>query len=250
MRQHFRDVHPMDLVRVPKESKFDCCKQCGMQMHPLYPRHRRSKECQIGVEHRLQQEVAVTSALALRQQFTVRGDVLQQVEVYKHLGWMMAQNNNDIQAIQAQLRKARSTWARVGQVFCSKNASPFIAMRFYQAIIPAILLYGSTTWVISRTTLAWLEGFHIHAAYQMAHKNKPRRDPRKEWVYPRLEDVFKECGMKTIKEYIRILRLTIAVYIATCPKFDECRQGEHKRGAVPHHWRLELPMDLDVPDAP
>jgi hypothetical protein len=94
MRRHFWDVHPMDIVKVPKEGKFDCCEQCGMQVHPLYLRHRCSKECQVGVKRRLQQETAVTSALALRQQFTVRGDVLEWVEVYKYLGWMIAQDNN------------------------------------------------------------------------------------------------------------------------------------------------------------
>jgi hypothetical protein len=135
MRRHFPDVHPMDLVKVAKEGKFDHCEQCGMQVHPLYPRHRRSKECQMGVEHQLQRKAAVTSALALRQQFTVRGDVLERVKVYKYLGQMMAQDNNDIQAIRAQLRKAHSTWARVGQVLWSKNASPFVAAQFYQAII-------------------------------------------------------------------------------------------------------------------
>jgi hypothetical protein len=51
MRRHFQDVHPMDLVKVPKEGKFDCCEHCGMQVHPLYPHHRCSKECQVGVEH-------------------------------------------------------------------------------------------------------------------------------------------------------------------------------------------------------
>ena len=99
----------MDLARVPKQGKFNCCEQCGMQEHPLYPRHRRSKESQVGVEHQLQWEAAVTSVLALHQQFRVRGDVLQQVEVYKYLGRMMAQDDDDIQAICAQLQKARST---------------------------------------------------------------------------------------------------------------------------------------------
>jgi hypothetical protein len=170
MRRHFQDVHPMDLVRVPKEGKFDRCKQCGMQVHPLYPHHRHSKECLVGVERRLQQEAAVTSALALHQQFRVCGDVLQWVEVYKYLGRMMVQDDDNIQAIHAQLWKAPSTWARVGQVLCSKNTSPFVATQFYQAIIQAILLYESKTWVISWTALAWLEGFHIHAAYQIAHR--------------------------------------------------------------------------------
>jgi hypothetical protein len=50
MRRHFRDVHPMDLVKVPKEGKYDRCERCGMQVHPLYPCHRLSKECQVRVE--------------------------------------------------------------------------------------------------------------------------------------------------------------------------------------------------------
>jgi hypothetical protein len=75
MRRHFWDVHPMGLVKVPKEGKYDCCEKCGMQVHPLYPCHRLSKECQVRVERQQQWEVAVTSALALRQQFTVSGDV-------------------------------------------------------------------------------------------------------------------------------------------------------------------------------
>jgi hypothetical protein len=250
MRRHFWDVHPIDLVKVPKEGKFDRCEHCGMQVHPLYPCHRRLKECQVGVERCLQQEAAVTSTLALRQQFMVNGDVFEWVEVYKYLGRMMAQDDNDLQVICAQLQKARSTWAWVGQVLRRKNASPFVAAQSYQAIIQAILLYGSKTWVISWTTLARLEGFHIPAAYRMANKNKPKCGPWNEWVYPRSEDVLKESGMTTIKDYIQICRQTIAVYVATRPIFDKCRQGERKRGAIPHRWWWEQPMDLDVPDVP
>ena len=51
----------------------------------------------------LEREAAVTAALALRQQFTIHGDVLKRVKVYKYLGWMMAQDDNDTQAIRAQL---------------------------------------------------------------------------------------------------------------------------------------------------
>jgi hypothetical protein len=202
------------------------------------------------VEHRLQREAAVTSALALRQQFTVRGDVLERVEVYKYLGRMMAQDDNNLQAIRAQLWKARSTWAWVGQVLWSKNALPFVAVQFYQAIIQAILLYGCETLVISWTALARLEGFHIHTAYRMANKNKPKRSPWNEWVYPRLEDVSKECGMTTIEEYIQIFRQTIAVYVATRPIFNKCRQGERKSWAILHRWWWEQPMDLDILDVP
>ncbi len=101
----------MDLVTVAKEGKYDRCEQCGMQANLLYPRHRFSKECQVGVERKKQREGAVTLALALRQQFTVNGDVLERVEVFKYLGCLQAQDDDYIQAIRAQLQKACATWA-------------------------------------------------------------------------------------------------------------------------------------------
>jgi hypothetical protein len=82
-----------------------------MQVHPMYPQHRYTKECQIGVERKHQQETAILLALALRQQFSVCGNMLEWVEVYKYLGRLLAQDDDDIQAIRAQMRKARATWA-------------------------------------------------------------------------------------------------------------------------------------------
>ncbi len=58
--------------------------------------------------------------------------------------------------------------------------------------------------------MARLKGFHIRATYRMAKKNKPKRGLNWEWIYPRSEDVLKECGMKTMEEYILIRRQTIA----------------------------------------
>jgi hypothetical protein len=173
MRQHFRNVHPIALVEVPKEGRFDRCKRCGMQVHPLYPRHQLSKQCQVGVERRRQREAAVTAALALCQQFTIQGNVLERVEVYKYLGLMMAQDDDDTQAVRAQLRKAHATWAWVGNVLRGKNTPPTVAAKFYLAIVQAILLYGSETWVISPQAMARLEGFHIRAAWRMTQKHKP-----------------------------------------------------------------------------
>jgi hypothetical protein len=137
-----------------------------MQVNPLYPHHRFSKECQVGVKQKQQREAAVTLALALQQQFSVNGEVLEWVEVFKYLGRLLAQDDDDIQAICAQLWKARATWAQVGQVLRSKNASPHVAVTFYKAVAQAILLYGSETWVLSWMALVHLEGFYICARWQ------------------------------------------------------------------------------------
>ena len=93
-----------------------------MQVDPRVPTHINTKECRIGTARRHQRDMAVCSALALRQQFTVHGDVLERVEVFRYLGRLLSQDDDDIQAVRSQLCKARGTWARVGQVLRKENA--------------------------------------------------------------------------------------------------------------------------------
>ena len=171
------------------------------------------------------------------------------VEVFKYLGRLLAQDDDDIQGICAQLRKARGTWARVGQVLRAEKVPPWIAAKFYKAVVQAVQLYGSKTWVLLTAALMSLEGFHIRAAYRMAVRHKPSRGPGNRWVYPKSKDVLEECGMSTLTEYITVRQQTIAVYVATRPILTKCRQGKRKRGAVPHRWWWEQQMDLDVNDA-
>ncbi len=47
----------------------------------------------------LERESAVSSALALCHQFTVHGDVFERVQVFKYLGCLLAQDDNDTQAV-------------------------------------------------------------------------------------------------------------------------------------------------------
>jgi hypothetical protein len=169
--RHFRDLHPFDKVVVSTEGYFPRCERCTMQVNPGYPRHIRMQECQTGVEQKVQRESAVRLALVLHHQFLIHGDVLERIEVFKYLGCLLAQDNNDAQAIQQQLQKARGVWARVGQVLRRENAAPRIAAKFYKAVVQAVLLYGSVTWNLTNSALASLKGFHVCAAYKMARKH-------------------------------------------------------------------------------
>ena len=148
----------------------------------------------MGVQRKKPREAAVTSALALRQQFSVHGDVLERVEVFKYLGCLLAQDDDDTQAIPNQLRKARGTWACVRQVLRAEIVPPHVAAKFYKAMVQAVLLYGSKTWVLSKTALASLVGFHIREAYQMAVRHKPRRGPGHRWIYPKSKMFWKSVG--------------------------------------------------------
>ncbi len=104
-------------------------------------------------------------------QFLVQGDVLECVEVFKYLGCLLAQDDNDAQAIQQQLQKARGVWAPVGQVLRGENTAPRIAAKFYNPVVQAILLYRSKMWNLTNLALARLKGFHVCAAYKMARKH-------------------------------------------------------------------------------
>lgn len=104
------------------------------------------------------------------------GNVLEQVEVLKYLGCLMSQDDDNIQAICVLMQKARATWARIGQVLWSENASPYVAARFYQVVIQAILLYGSESWVISQTTMVRLRVITSGALTGWLRRISPRMD--------------------------------------------------------------------------
>jgi hypothetical protein len=136
-----------------------------MQVDPRFPTHINTKECSMGTARCHQRDMAVLSALALRQQFTVHGDVLERVKVFRYLGHLLSQDDNNVRAMQSQLCKARGAWARVGQVLQRENVPPRVSAKFSKAIVQSVLLYGRETWVLSPAVLARLEGFHTRTAY-------------------------------------------------------------------------------------
>jgi hypothetical protein len=141
-------------------------------------------------------------ALALWCKFTINGSVLERAEVFKYLGRLLAQDKDDAQAIRQQMRKAWGVWTSERQVLHEENIIPWVAAKFYMAVIQAILLYGSETWNLMGSALARLEGFHICVVFRMAWEHRPRQGANRIWVYPKSVDVLEECGMWTIVEYI------------------------------------------------
>ena len=210
MQRHFRDIHSQDKVIVKKEGQsYPHCGYCGMQINPTVREHWRTESCLLGTDKRVQRETAVTSVLALQCTFMVHGDVLEQAEVFKYLGRLLDQDDDNIQAMRQQICKARGIWARVGQVLQGENATPCVAAKFYKAVVQAVLLYGSKTWNLTQTVLAQLEGFYIHTTYGMARKRKPRNGLFGKWIYPLTKDVLEECGLHPVKDYIDTRRSTM-----------------------------------------
>ena len=61
------------------------------------------ESCGIGAERKSQRKAAIDSAIALRCNFKVHGEVLEKVEVFKYLGRLLAQDDDDVQAVRLQI---------------------------------------------------------------------------------------------------------------------------------------------------
>ena len=96
------------------------------------------------------------------------------MEVFKYLGRLLAYDDNDVQAVRDNIKKAWKCWSKVSRVLRAENASPRVCGMFYKATVQAILLFGSETWNITTPMQNRLEGFHIRAAYRMVSTNKPQ----------------------------------------------------------------------------
>jgi hypothetical protein len=77
-----------------------------MQCNPWYPQHIHAQVCLLGAEQRTQQDSAVLAAFALRKLFHVEGEVLEKVNLFRYLGRILAQDDDDVWAVRQQIKKS------------------------------------------------------------------------------------------------------------------------------------------------
>jgi hypothetical protein len=172
----------------------------------------------------------VRSQQALEHTFRANGEELERVEVFKYLGWLISFDDTDNQAMGSNLRKACGCWSQVSRVLRAENATPKTCGMFYKATVQAVLLYGSETRSLSPSSMKCLEGFHIHAAWQMSGK-RPEQKEDGSWRYPRSEDVLKAVGLKSIAHYVDVRHQTVANFIVNRPIHELCTGAVRKRGS-------------------
>ena len=80
-----------------------------------------------------------------------RGKVDERVEgvaTFRDLGRPLYQMDDDWAAMRRKIMRARSIWGIVGTLIRGEGSDPRMAEIFYMAVVQAILLYGSETWVL------------------------------------------------------------------------------------------------------
>ena len=87
-----------------------------------------------------------------------RKDTLRSVETSKHLGRVIARDDWDTPAIRRDLKRARQVLGRISKVIAKEEVQPWVAGMFYQAVVAAVLLYGSEMRCITNTVRRPLNG--------------------------------------------------------------------------------------------
>lgn len=108
LRRHFYDRYPSGLVSIPGEGVYPRCADCGMQiMNPSTASisHRSTELCRVGTERKEQREAAIASVKALDTTFTFTA-YDEELELFKYLGRLLAMDDNDMQAVRANLARA------------------------------------------------------------------------------------------------------------------------------------------------
>ena len=83
------------------------------------------------------------------------------MEVFKHLGWLLTYDDNDMRAVMSNLQKVQEMGAQVSCVLRLENASPRFCGNIFVTTVQVVLLFGLETWSLTHTTMKRLDEFHI-----------------------------------------------------------------------------------------
>ena len=132
----------------------------------------------------------------------------------------MSYDNSDTPTIRRNFKRTRAVWGRISVDIAKESVPPPVARMFYQAVVTAVLLYGSETWAVSAYDLRALEGFHVEAARHLTDKaDKARGD----------------VGLPQVRELLAGSAWAddCGVYCGTAPNYTPDDRGPPHFGGVP-----------------
>ena len=170
--------------------------------------------------------------------FNVGGVEIDRVERFRYLGRILDQDDDDTYALMRQLDRARAQWGRIGSVLRCEGVKPRTMGYFYKAIVQAVLLYGSESWVLNKSSMKQLRSFHSRVARFLTGRHI-RQDADGTWHYPPTAGVLEEAGLETVDEYIQRRRDTVRMkFVFGRPILNECRLAAGYNNK-PVWWRLD-----------
>jgi hypothetical protein len=221
MRKHFRSRHPVDTITVEGEGPLPRCTKCGLFQRCVGMKHQATADCMKATATLVRRQDAKGQKKAEAVAFTVNGCRIKNVREFKYLGRILENRDNDLPAVEQNLRKARQKWGRIGRILSKESAKPRVMASFYKAIIQSVLLYGAESWVISQRTLSKLRSFHRRCARYITGMHI-RENSDGSWTCPSSEETLEAAGLWTVEEYIRRRRSTVMRYATERSIYRRC----------------------------
>ena len=162
MYRHFCNMHPNATINIIQDGPLQRCPKCLGFARNLTS-HQLTQRCKLGEARRIAEKQTYNME---KDNFTmeINGKPIETVKEFLYLGRWIFDSDDDTETINRQIKKTTYRWIRLSKILKRRDANPKIMGSFYQAIIQAVLLYGSESWVISENNLRKLRSFHNKCA--------------------------------------------------------------------------------------
>jgi hypothetical protein len=86
------------------------------------------------------------------------------VKEFKYLGQILSDDDSDEPCVERNLKRAKQQWGMICGILSNEPASPEVMASFYKSVVQSVLLYGSESWVLTKSMITKLASFHRRCA--------------------------------------------------------------------------------------
>ena len=144
-------MHDLDIIVILQEGEFPHCPFCQMFTQSVGPNHFATATCHSQTTHVFKcEQITRQAAQANNIVFYINGIALDNVTEFKYLGHIIRADDQDDAAVSCNIKKVMKTWYGMQCILSANGADPHTMAHFYLAVVQAMLLFGSETWVLSQ----------------------------------------------------------------------------------------------------
>ena len=137
--------------------------------------HPATYQCARG-EERKRRRLAETELREISERaFEAYVEPLENVTVFRYLGQVLTEGDDDWLAVLGNLGKARNIWGRLSWILSREGADPKVSGHFCKAVPQAVLLFGAKTWVLTPRMDRALDSFQHRVARRITGRQPRRR---------------------------------------------------------------------------
>jgi hypothetical protein len=234
LRRHFMYRHPDDTIVIREEGVLPRCENCNMF---VTCQHTRDNEtCRQGTEQKRKRKMDAERETERNVRFNINGNDVENVSEFKYLGRWLSQDDNDMTAVRANIKKARERWGTFSRVLTREGANVKMVAKFYLTVVQSVLLYGSESWCLTKRQMSLLSAFHNRCARSIS-KRWIKREDDGTWTCPGMAETFRVSGLDPIEKYIQKRKAALMPHARSRAIFRKClRTNRNPRAAHKVVW--------------